>query len=307
MCIRYIKKYTGCPHTGVIYDRCDIYLNNPDTKHDIIKQPETISGVCRKCGGGPQPEPVITFLDLDSISSWAQESANIEEKEIASTFSTDSSVELLRKGSQRAVGGVKRLIGSMRSKRSSGGSSGIPETGTSEMEWRADPVGKNTYSRIREAVDERKMVDTLGKGCQVKSSQKFIGGSLEPIHLNPGMNGKVHRVRHPLGRDAETASVVTTWTEVIGLVSGASESGKGREQDDVGACEKKIEVEQTSRVPDLGGVEVESVDKVLYQEKVQIRQAGVVMDRMRLEELARADERLLRVRDFRGYIDYDVI
>ena len=63
------------------------------------------------------------------------------------------------------MGGVKRLIGNMRSKRSSGGSSGIPETGTSEMEWRADPVGKNTYSRIREAVDERKMVDTLGKGC----------------------------------------------------------------------------------------------------------------------------------------------
>jgi hypothetical protein len=307
MCIRYIKKYTGCPHTGVIYDRCDIYLNNPDTKHDIIKQPETISGVCRKCGGGPQPEPVITFLDLDSISSWAQESANIEEKETASTFSTDSSVELLRKGSQRAVGGVKRLIGSMRSKRSSGGSFGIPGTGTSETEWMAGSVGKNTYPRNREAVDERKMMDTLGKGCQAKSSQRFIGCSLEPILLSPGMNGNVHRVRHPLGRDAETASVVTTWTEVMGLVSGASESGRGREKDDVGACEKKVEVEQTGMVPDLGSVEVESVDKVLYQEKFQIRQAGVVMDQKRFEELARADKRLLRVRDLRGYINCDII
>ena len=250
---------------------------------------------------------MITYLDLDSISSWAQESANIEEKETASTYSTDTRVEILRKGSQRAVGGVKRLIGSMRSNRSSEGSSGIPETGTLETEWRASSVGKNTYPRIREAVDERKMVDTLRKGCQVKCSQRFIGGSLEPIHLSPGVNGNVHRVRPPLGRDMETASVVTTWSEVIGLVSGASESGRGRERDDIGVCEKKVEVEQTSRVPDLGRVEVESVDKVLYQEKVQVRQAGVVMHQKRFEELARADERLLRVRDLRGYINCDLI
>jgi hypothetical protein len=67
------------------------------------------------------------------------------------------------------------------------------------------------------------------------------------------------------------------------------------------------EVEQTSRVPDPGIVEVEPVDKVLYQEKFQTRQAVVVMDQKRLEELATADARLVRVRDGRGYINCDVI
>jgi hypothetical protein len=303
MCIRYIKKYTGCPHTGIIYDRCDIYLNNPDTKHDITKHPETINGLCRKCGGGPQPEPVITYLDVDSISSWAQESASIEEKETASIFSTDSRVELLRKGSQRAVGGVKRFIGSMRSNRSSGGSS-VPETGTSETEWRVDPVGKSTYPCIREAVDERKMVDTSGKGCRVKSSRRFIGGSLGNIRLSQGTNGSVHGLEHPLGRDAETASVVTTWTDVIGLVNGASESGR-EGKDDV--CQKRIEVEQTSRAPDVGTIEVDSVDTVLKKERLNTRRADGVMGQKRLEELAKADDRLVRVRDRRGYIDCDVI
>jgi hypothetical protein len=248
---------------------------------------------------------VITYLDLDSISSWAQESASIEEKETASIFSTESRVELLRQGSQRAVGGVKRLIGSMRSNRSSAGSS-IPETGTSEMEWRADSVGKNTYPCGRKVVDERKMVDTLGKVCRVKSSRRFIGGSLEPIHLSQGTNGNVNGVRHSLGCDAETASVVTTWTGVIGLVNGASESGREREGDG-GVCQERSEVEQPSRVPEPGTVGVEQADRDLCQEKVDVRQAGVIMDQKRLGELAKADARLVRVRDKRGYINCDVI
>jgi hypothetical protein len=307
MCIRYIKKYTGCPHTGVIYSRCDIYLNNPDTQHDITKHPETINGLCRECGGGPQPEPVITYLDLDSISSWAQESASIEEKETASTFSTDSrvGVELLRKGSQRAVGGVKRLIGSMRSNRSSAGSS-VLETGTAETEWGAGSVGKSTYPCVGEVVDERKMVDTLGKGCRVKCSRRCIGGSLEPIHLSQGTNGSVQGVRHSLGRDTETASVVTTWTGVIGLVNGAEESGRERE-DGVGVCQERIEVEQTSKVPEPGIVGVEQADRDLCKEKIDVGQTGVVMDQKRLEELAKADDKLVRVRDGRGYINCDVI
>lgn len=204
------------------------------------------------------------------------------------------------------MGGVKRLIGSMRSNRSSGGTS-VLETGTSETEGRADSVGKNTYPCVGEDVAERKTVGILGKGCQVKSSRRFTGGSLEPIHSSLGVNGNVEEISRSLGRNAETASVVTTWTGVIGLVSGAEESGRWREQDDVVNCQKTVEASKTSTVPDTGRVEIEAADGVLYQERIRARQANVFMDQKKLEELATADDRLVRVRDGRGYINCDVI
>lgn len=121
MCIKHIKKYTQCPHTGVKIEHCEIYKANPDACHKKEKCPETINGHCRKCGGGPQPEPVITYVDFETISSWNRESAS----SIETPSSLNSGVELMRKGSQKAVGGVKRFIGSITSNRSSGGSSSL--------------------------------------------------------------------------------------------------------------------------------------------------------------------------------------
>jgi hypothetical protein len=45
----------------------------------------------------------------------------------------------------------------------------------------------------------------------------------------------------------------------------------------------------------------------LYQQEVDVSQFNVVMSQSRLEELAKADERLARVRDGRGYINFNAV
>jgi hypothetical protein len=104
------------------------------------------------------------------------------------------------------------------------------------------------------------------------------GNSLGLIHSNSNVTG-IPPIRPTLGRDIETASVVTTWTKVILQARGGSEPGGALPQ----------------------------ADRALYQKGAEFSQVCRPMEQSRLEELARADERLARVRDVRGYIKCNVI
>lgn len=273
MCIKHIKKYTQCPHTGVKIEHCEIYKANPDACHKKEKCPETINGHCRKCGGGPQPEPVITYVDFETISSWNGESAF----SIETPSSLNSGVELMRKGSQKAVGGVKRFIGSITSNHSSGGSSSLLDA-VSETE--SPSRGENTasYPSTIELLAESKAVDT--STSHAKRWQRPTESSSGHILSSLNTTGGMHEIQPSHGRDIETASVVTTWTKIIAKASGIQDSGRA---------------------------EFSQADGVLYQQEVDVSQFNVVMSQGRLEELAKADERLARVRDGRGYIIFNAV
>lgn len=90
----------------------------------------------------------------------------------------------------------------------------------------------------------------------------------------------MHEIQPSHGRDIETASAVTTWTKIIVKASGIQDSGRAG---------------------------VSQADGVLYQQEVDVSQFNVVMSQSRLEELAKADERLARVRDERGYINFNIV
>jgi hypothetical protein len=273
MCIKHIKKYTQCPHTGVKIEHCEIYKANPEACHNKEKRPETINGHCRKCGGGPQPEPIITYVDFETISSWNRESASSIEK----PSSLDSGVELMRKGSQKAVGGVKRFIGSIRSNRSSGGSSSLLDA-VSETE--SPSRGENTasYPSTIEPLTESKAVNT--STTHAKRWQRPTESSSGHILSSSNTNGGMHETQPSHGRGIETASVVTTWTKIIEKAGGIQDSGRAKISQD---------------------------DGVLYQQEVDVSLFNVVISQSRREELAKAGERLARVRDGRGYINFNVV
>ena len=272
MCIKHVNKYAQCGHTGVKLERCDTYNANPKACRKTEKYPETINDLCRKCGGGPQQEPVIEYLDTESISSWSRVPAAAPD----TPSRLDSRVELVRKGSQKAIDGMKRIIaGSIRSARSSGGSSTLVDT-VSEI----DTLGENatSYPSINETLTESKTMNA--PAFRAKTWQRIIGSSSDFIHWSSNTPGSAHIVRPSAGRDIETASVVTTWTKLMSKAGG---------------------------LPDPGRVNLKQVDKVLYEDKVEVPQINEVVHQGRLKELARADERLARVRDGRGHVNFNVV
>lgn len=273
MCIKHIKKYTQCPHTGVKIEHCEIYKANPEACQKNEKRPETINGHCRKCGGGPQPEPVITYVDFETIASWNKESAS----SIETPSGLNSGVELMRKGSQKAVGGVKRFIGSIRSNRSSGGSSSLLDA-VSETESPSRGENTTSYSSTIEPLAESKAVNI--PMSHAKRWQRPTGSSSGHILSSSNTTGGMHETQPSHGPDIETASVVTTWTKIIAKASGIQDSGRAK---------------------------VSQADGVLYQQEVDVSQFNVVLSQSRREELAKADERLARVRDGRGCINFNIV
>jgi len=268
MCIKHVTKYAQCGHTGVKLEHCDIYNANPKACRGTEKYPETINDLCRKCGGGPQQKPVIEYVDPETFSFSSREPAVVPD----TPSRLDSSVELVRKGNQKAIDGMKRLI---RSARSSGGSSTLVDT-VSEIET----LGENaaSYPSMNEILTESKTM--IAPSSRAKPWQKITGSSSDAIRLRSNTSGSAHIIRPSAGRDMETASVVTTWTRIM------SKSGG---------------------LPDPGRVEVEQVDKILYEKKGEVPQINKVVHPRRLEELAQADERLAKVRDGRGHINFNVV
>jgi hypothetical protein len=303
MCIKYIRKYTQCNHTGFVFDRCEIYHANPkDPRHKPEKRPETINGLCGKCGGGPKKEPTVAYIPLKEISSLARESVT----GIESPSSLDSGVELLRKGSQKAMGGMKRFIGSIRSNRSSGGSSGLLDA-VSETESPSVGESAEPYSSTSEPLAENQRVDA--SISPARPWRRVTGNSSGLIHLNSNsnMNGILPK-RPSLGRDIETASVVTTWTKVISHANGDPEPREALPQPDRVLYQKRAEFSQVSRPMEQRRLEeLAGADGGLYQQRIEASPGSVVTHQRRLEEFARADERLARVRDVRGFIKCNVI
>jgi hypothetical protein len=294
MCTKHIKHYIQCSHTGVQYGRCQTYVAKPQNltdSHNIEKCPETINGLCRKCGGGPQKEPVITYLDSETVSSWSKETTVSP----GTPSSLDSGLQLVRKGSQRAVGGVKRFIGSIRSNRRSGGNSSLLD-GVSVSETESPFAGENAaYSGVSEPLAESKTVDT--SRSIAKHWQRAIEGSSDPTHSSLTTTGNMHGIRPSLGRDMETASVVTTWTKVVAKAGAIRDSGS-------------VEATQADRDLYQQRVEASQSERILCQQDFEIPEApqpNAFMDQRRLEELARADGRLAGVRDGRGSVDFNVI
>jgi hypothetical protein len=185
---------------------------------------------------------------VDSISSWSRETTTLTDE----VSSLESGVELLRKGSQKAVGGMKRLMRSVRSNRSSDGSASQLEAVSLEIESSSGGENVTLNPAVSEPLAESKTANTSSRA---RHWPRPIEDSSAPIRANMNMNSitntSVQVIRPSPRLDVETATIVTTWPGVASPV--------------VGDRERKV------------------------------------------EELARADERLARVRDGRGYINFNLI
>ncbi|KAE9375664.1 hypothetical protein N431DRAFT_543149 [Stipitochalara longipes BDJ] len=261
MCIKNINNYTQCGHTGVKVERCEIYNVNPKSCRSTEKHPETINDLCRKCGGGPQQKPVINYVDTEAISSWSRNAVT----SLDTTSRLDSSVELVRKGSQKAIDGMKRFIaGSIRSARSSGGSSSLVDT-VSETETPTFGENAASYPNTNEPFTESKTFHS--SRSRANHWQTVTESSSGLIHSSSNTPGSTRVSRPSAGRDNETASIVTTWTKIISKASGQ---------------------------PDGERAEAKQFDEDLYEKRVEAPQINEVMYQRRLAEFAKADERLAR-------------
>jgi hypothetical protein len=243
MCIQHVEEYALCPHKVSKKLRCENFRSKPRIRCQKELRPETNEGLCPKCESAPLQEPTVTWIDVESIPSWITEtSASID-----TASNLESGVELLRKGSQRAMGGMKKLMRSVRSKRGSYGSPSQREAVSSEVE--SPSGGENAALCLRESepLAESK---TAKPSSQARALQRVTENSSAQILANTTttMTASMDVLR-PSGRDVETATVVTA-----------------------------------------------NVASQAYGDR----------DR-RVEELARADERLARVRDGRGYINFNLI
>jgi hypothetical protein len=272
MCIKHIKKYTQCPHSGGNIEHCEIYNAHPDAGHKKEKRRETINGLCRQCGGGLQPEPIITYIDPETISSWNRELESC----IETPSSLKSGVKIVRKRGQEAVGGMKRFASSLRGNRSSGSSSQLDAVSGTESPSRDE--NSVSYLSTIEPLAESKTVHT--SWSHSKRWQRSTENLSGLIHSSSDTTGGMDEIRPSLGREMETASIVTTWTKIISNAGG---------------------------ILDPGIVEVSQVDGDLYQNKIKVPQSGVVESQSLLQELIRSDKRLARVRDGRGYINYNLV
>jgi hypothetical protein len=271
MCIRHENKYVQCGHRGVKFERCELYKDNLKSCRRTEKHTEIISDRCRKCGGGPQQEPVINYVKEEDIPSWSREAAANPDP----PSRLDSSVELMRQGSQKAIDGMKRFIAdSIRSSRSSGGSSNFVDA-VSETE-----TGENATSHpsMNEPSAESKTANA--SSFRARPWQRLTEGSSGFIHSSSNTPGSAHITRPSAGRDIETASIVTTWTKIMLKAGG---------------------------LPDTGRAEDKQVDEFLYQKRIEVPQVNEVVHQRRFKELLRADEHLARVRDGRGYINFNVV
>ena len=347
MCIKYVRKYIQCRHSGVIWERCEIYRANQHLCHEVDERKERVNGLCPgKCGGGPKQEAVIYYPDPATISSWTTRESGTS---IDTTSSLDSGVELLRRGSQKAVGGVKRFIGSIRSDRSnrsirSSESSPVPPDTVLETE--SASRGKDSLPCFQTLTNEPlangKTVNTLRP--RARNLQRATEDSLGATRLNSIATGSMTVIRPTPGRDIEIATVSTTWSELISqarravepkpvegwptrssqrviedssdpvavnteVISGMNDPrpSLGRDIEPASISTTWRKVSSQARGDAKGeNSEISQSDRVLFGRKFEVSQNDQDMDRKRQEELAKAAARLARVRDGRGYINFDV-
>ena len=286
MCSGSLTNYGLCGHRNYTKRRCQNYLAKPRIPCEKLEFFETFYSLCPKCSGVKTPRftklkhkpPVETVKEVEELLTPREEGP-----ETASQAGSRTGKR------ERAIGGIKKIVGSIRRFKmgSSDKETEVPEVKEPETSGNGETVGG--WMTSERLADDYKTV--IGRHPYSVASKSGVYGvhprGVRDVERDTTWSGFVAQALNPTGRADEMRKA-----EELRMIE------QLRRAEDLRKAEELTKAEESRKALEMWGRDIEGCHTWTGFDLQAV-------DPGRAEELRRADERLAQCRDGRRARTYE--